>query len=83
MMLDRRRLAQIADCLAVATAVSLPWSTSATSILLGIWLVVLLASLDITLVRREIAMPAGGLPVALWLLAAIGMLWADVGWPIV
>ena len=40
----------------------------------------LLASLDITLVCREIATLAGGLPVALWLLAAIGMLWADVGW---
>ncbi len=80
MMLDHKRLAQIADWVAVATAVSLPWSTSATSILLGVWLVALLATLDIASVRRAIATAAGGLPVLLWLLAAIGMLWADVGW---
>ncbi len=80
MMLDRKGLPRIADWLAVATAVSLPWSTSATSILLGVWLVVLLASLDIASVRRAIATAAGGLPIVLWLLAAIGMLWADVGW---
>jgi len=79
-MLDRKGLAQIADWLAVATAVSLPWSTSATSILLGAWLVILLASLDIASVRRVSATAAGGLPILLWFLAAIGMLWADVGW---
>ncbi len=81
MMIDRKRLAQIADWLAVATAVSLPWSTSATSILLGAWLVAVLATLDIASLRREIATAAGGLPVLLWLLAALGMFWADVGWP--
>ena len=32
--LDRKRLAQIADWAAVGVAVSLPWSTSLTSILL-------------------------------------------------
>jgi hypothetical protein len=32
MTLDRKRLAQIADWEAVAVAVSLPWSTSTTSI---------------------------------------------------
>ena len=81
MMLDRKGLPRIADWLAVATAVSLPWSTSATSILLGAWLVILLASLDLGSVRRVSATAAGGLPILLWLLAAIGMLWADVGWP--
>ncbi|MFY9695331.1 MAG: O-antigen ligase family protein [Xanthobacteraceae bacterium] len=80
-MLDRKGLPRIADWLAVATAVSLPWSTSATSILLGAWLVILLASLDLGSVRRVSATAAGGLPILLWLLAAIGMLWADVGWP--
>ncbi len=77
----KRRLAEIADWLAVATAVSLPWSTSATSILLIVWLLALLPTLDFALARREIVTAAGGLPLLLWLLAAIGMLWADVSWP--
>ena len=81
MTLDRKRVAQIADWEAVAVAASLPWSTSATSILLVAWLVTVLASLDVATVRREVATAAGGLPVLLWLFAAAGMLWADVTWP--
>jgi hypothetical protein len=41
--LDRKRLAQIADWAAVGLAVSLPWSTSLTSILLVVWVLTLLA----------------------------------------
>ena len=32
------------------------------------------------MVRREIETAAGGLPVLLWLFAAVGMLWAEVSW---
>ena len=78
--LDRKRIAQIADWAAVGVAVSLPWSTSATSVLLVLWLVTLLPTLDVATVRREIETAAGGLPVLLWLLAALGMLWAEVSW---
>ena len=77
---DRKRVAQLADWAAVGVAVSLPWSTSATSILLVLWLVALLPTLDVAMVRREVETAAGGLPVLLWLLAALGMLWADVSW---
>jgi O-antigen ligase len=79
-LLDRKRLAQIADWAAVGVAVSLPWSTSATSIFLVLWLLTLLPTLDVAMVRREIETAAGGLPVLLWLLAAVGMLWAEVSW---
>ena len=41
--LDRKQLAQIADWAAVGLAVSLPWSTSLTSILLVVWVLTLLA----------------------------------------
>ena len=75
---DRERLARIADGLVVALAVSLPWSTSATGILAAVWLLVLIPTLDPAALRRELATPAGALPVALWGLAVIGMLWADV-----
>ncbi len=77
---DRTRLARIADWLAVAVAVSLPWSTSATSILVVVWLIVLLPTLRMAELRRELTTAVGGLPVLLLLLAVIGMLWADVTW---
>lgn len=66
--------------LAVGVAVSLPWSTWATSILIALWLVAVLPTMEIGLVRRELATAAGGLPVLLWILAAVGMLWAGVPW---
>jgi O-antigen ligase len=78
--LDRERLIRLADALAIAVVISLPWSTSATSILVPLWLLALLPTLTVTAVRCELATPAGGLPVLLWLLGAVGMLWADATW---
>jgi O-antigen ligase len=75
---DRARLARIADGLAVAVAVSLPWSTSATGILVVLWFLALVPTLDLGVVRRELTTAAGGLPVLLVALGALGMLWADV-----
>lgn len=77
---DRVGLQRLADWLAVGVAVSLPWSTSATGILIAAWLIAVLPTLDVASVRRELATAAGGLPVLLWVLAAVGMLWADVTW---
>src|SRR5438034_5568279 len=74
------RLGQIADGLATAVAVSLPWSTSATAVLIVLWLIALVPTLDFGSVRRELFSAAGGLPVLLWVLAAVGMLWADASW---
>ncbi|MGP0088931.1 MAG: O-antigen ligase family protein [Xanthobacteraceae bacterium] len=73
--------ARLADGLAVAVAVSLPWSSSATAILLVLWLLALLPTLDWASLRRELIHPAGGLPVLLFAIAALGTLWADVPWP--
>ncbi len=78
--LDRQMLRKLADWLAVAVAVSLPWSTSASGILIALWLVALLPILDVAAIRRELATAAGALPVLLWVFAAVGMLWADVTW---
>jgi len=78
--LDRRCVSDIADYLAVALAVSLPWSTSATGVLVVVWLLVVLPTLDVTILRREIMTWAGGLPLLLVALAALGMAWADVAW---
>jgi O-antigen ligase len=78
--LDRQGLEQLADWLAVGVAVSLPWSTSATGILVVLWLLAVLPTLDIAAVRRELVSAAGGLPVLFCALAALGMLWAGVSW---
>ena len=75
----RARLARIADGLVAAVAVSLPWSTSATGILVVLWLIALVPTLDPASVRREVMSAAGGLPLLLWGLGVAGMLWADVG----
>jgi O-antigen ligase len=76
----RRELPQIADWLALGVAVSLPWSTSATGILIALWLIAILPTLSFEMLRHEVTTPAGGLPVALWLFAAFGLFWADVSW---
>jgi len=73
-------LMRLADWLAVGVAISLPWSTSATGILIALWFMIVLPTLDAAAVRRELATAAGGLPVLLWALAAVGMLWSDATW---
>jgi O-antigen ligase len=79
-MFDRERWRRLADGLAVLLAVSLPWSTSATSILAVFWVIALVPTLDPSGLRRVLLTPAGGLPVLLLLLGLAGMLWS-VGVP--
>ena len=74
----RARFERFADGVAAAAAVSLPWSTSLTSILIGMWLLCLLPTLDLTSLRQALRVPAAYLPMALFALTVIGMLWADV-----
>jgi O-antigen ligase len=76
--IDREGLARLADGLIVAVAISLPWSTSATSVLAVLWVVALLPTVRWADIRRELATPAGGLPVLLVALGLAGMVWADV-----
>jgi len=78
--LDRAFFATLADWLAVGVALALPLSTSAAGIFIAVWLVALLLTLDRAAVKREVNTAAGGLPVLLWCLGAVGMLWADVDW---
>jgi O-antigen ligase len=77
---DRQDFLRLADWLAVGVALSLPWSTSATSILVVVWFLAWLPTLDVSALRREVASAAGALPVLLWALGAFGMLWAAVSW---
>lgn len=80
MALDRKHFARLADGLAVVLAVSLPWSTSATGILTGFWLLAIIPTLDLPSLRRVIFVPAGGIPVLFVTIGALGVLWANVAW---
>jgi hypothetical protein len=77
--INRAHLERNADGLAIAVAVSLPWSTSATAILLVLWLIALIPTFRLSDLRREAPLTTlvGGLPVLLWSLAVLGMLWSD------
>ena len=77
---DRRVLQALADWLAVGVAISLPWSTTGTGILIVLWLLAVLPSLELVAIKRELLTAAGGLPVLLWALATVGLFWADVSW---
>jgi len=68
------------DVLAIAVAVSLPWSTSAAGLFIILWLLACLPALDLTELRRVVVTPVGGFPVLLWALGALGTLWAAVPW---
>ncbi len=61
---DRARLMRVVDWLTVAVVASLPWSTSISSVLLVLWLLLLLPTLDMASLRRTLAAPgrraAGG-----------------------
>jgi O-antigen ligase len=74
----REVLSPLAAGLAAAAAASLPWSTSVTGILVALWLVASLPTLDVTALRHEILRPPGGLPVVLVGLAALGLAWSDL-----
>jgi len=74
------KLSRTADGLAVALAASLPWSTSATSILAGLWLVAILPTLNLAPVRRVLPLAPAALCLALVALAALGLLWSEAEW---
>jgi O-antigen ligase len=70
------------DVLAVMTAASLPWSTSATSVLVVLWVIVVAPSIDWEAFVRDLAHPACALPVLFVALAILGTLWADGPWAV-
>lgn len=70
------------DLLALSMAALLPWSTSAVSILSVLWLGALLWTLDLRAFATSLKRPVFWLPVALFALAAVGMLWSDAPWSV-
>ena len=76
-LFERTRIARFADGLAVAVAVSLPWSVTASSILIVLWLLAVLPTLDWAELRWSVSIPAGGLPALLCALALLGVAWSE------
>jgi len=76
-----RALIRTADVLLVLIAASLPWSTTAPSIFVGLWLLAVTPTIDWRDYARELTRPAFALPFALLLLALVGTLWSEGAWP--
>ena len=77
-ILDNRQ--SIADALALAVVVVLPWSISGALLFILLWLFAVVATLGLAKIRREVITIAGGTPILLLCLGVIGMSWASVGW---
>jgi hypothetical protein len=69
------------DVLAVLVAVVLPWSTSGVAIFMVLWFLVLIPTLDARAFLNSLTRPVSALPLAFFVLAVVGTLWADSPWP--
>lgn len=74
---ERTRLAPLADGFAIAAAVTLPWSVTAASIAIVLWLLAVLPTLDWAALRQSFSIPAGALPALLLVLALVGVAWSE------
>jgi O-antigen ligase len=70
----------VADAFAMLTALALPWSTSAVSILMLCWLGSTALMADYGVYLRSLKRPIFVFPIALFMLAVVGMLWSDAAW---
>jgi O-antigen ligase len=69
-----------ADIVAVLLALTLPWSTSAVGILGAVFSIVILPTLDIPRFLQSLKRPISALPIAIFLVAVVGVLWSDAPW---
>jgi hypothetical protein len=69
------------DTLAILLVISLPWSTSAVAIIAALFVLALLPTLELRTFARSLKLPANATVIALFILGAVGMLWAvDASW---
>jgi O-antigen ligase len=72
--------AKAADIVAVLIALSLPWSTSLVGIFGAVFVIVVAPTLDLKSFLQSLKRPIAALPIALFVLAVVGMLWSDAAW---
>jgi O-antigen ligase len=68
------------ETVALATVATIPWSTSATSILVPLWAVMAIPTLSWPALRAETRRARSALPVLLALLGVAGLLWSEADW---
>jgi O-antigen ligase len=77
---DPAASATAADIFAILTALALPWSTSLVAIFVLCWFGAAAWTLDYRVYFQSLKRPICFLPIALFMLAAIGTLWSDASW---
>lgn len=77
---DPAAWATTVDVFAVLIAVSLPWSTSLVGIFATALLVSMAPFLDVEAFLQSLKRPICLLPIGLFVLAVVGMLWSDAPW---
>jgi O-antigen ligase len=80
---NRTAWTKAADIAAVLLAISLPWSTSFVAIFAGVWLLLLIPCIERSDFTEALRRPACYLPILLFVLAVLGVLWAsDIPWAV-
>jgi len=77
---DPAAWATTVDVVAILLAISLPWSTSLVAIFAAALLVSMAPFLDVRALLQSLKRPLCVLPMALFALAVVGMLWSDAPW---
>jgi O-antigen ligase len=65
------------DLLACLIAILLPWTTTGVGISVVLWLVALAPTIEPRALFQSLMRPASALPIALFALVLVGMLWSD------
>ena len=68
------------DLLTALIAVLLPWSTTGVVIASALWIIALVPTIEPGALLRSLKRPISALPVALFALALLGMLWSEAPW---
>jgi len=77
---DRSMWITTVDVFAILIALSLPWSTSLVSIFTTALPAAMVPFLDIRAFLQSLKRPICAVPIALFILAAVGTLWSDAAW---
>jgi len=71
-----------ADIYPALAAASLPWSTTAVSVFMVLWLIVVLPTIRWSAFFEALRAPASYLPLAFFALAFAGLFWTADSWPV-
>jgi len=69
------------DLYPALAAAALPWSTTAVSVFMVLWLIALLPTIRWPAFLEALRAPASYLPLAFFALALVGLFWTQEGWP--